>query len=406
MSETLSVVELLSALDSAVTSAFPGTVWVRGEVSGFKRTNRGAGFFRLVDPETPDHSIDVAARGKVMHAIERDLEDAGVGSLRSGIEIRLRATVGLRRGHSLVQLSLLEVDPAFIAGRLALNRDEILRKLEADGSLLANRKLEIPLVPLRIGLVTSRGSAAHADFLKQLGKPGYRFKVLTVEATMQGETSAENVERALGRLASERLDLVAVVRGGGSKLDLASFDSERVGRMISRMPFPVLTGIGHETDRSVADEAAAVALKTPTAAAEWIVARVGEYAGRIEIASQSIRDLARDSVARTRIRLDRTAAQVAATRGSLTQQEDLLENLGSGVVDAARSILSRNRELLDSYAQMVATVGIEPTLKRGFAVVSRLDGSPVRAAASLVSGEKVIVRMADGKVGMTVEEKL
>ena len=151
-----------------IGSALPGPVWVRGEVTGFRRTTGGAVFFRLADAEEDDMALDVGGRGRVMLEIDRALEAAGVGSLRAGIEVRVRGTVGVDRRHSRVRLSLLEVDPAFTAGRLAVDRIEVSRRMRADGSIEANRRLEVPLVPQRVGLVTSRGSAAHADFLDQL----------------------------------------------------------------------------------------------------------------------------------------------------------------------------------------------------------------------------------------------
>jgi exodeoxyribonuclease VII large subunit len=338
-----------------------------------------------------------------MRSVEQSLDAAGVGGLRSGIEIRLRATVGLRRARGQIQLSLLEVDPAFTAGRLALDRDEVLRRLAADGSLAANGRIELPLVPLRIGLVTSRGSAAHADFLDHLRRPGYRFSVRMVQAAMQGERAVSNVVHALGRLGSEEVDLVALVRGGGSKLDLAAFDAEEVGRAVASMPVPVITGIGHETDRSVADEAAAVAEKTPTAAAEWIVGRVAEYAGRLETARKAIRDEARAARARAVARLDNSASQLAETRGALSRQLDQLGYLEKGVVEGSRSAMQRHRDRLARYTEVFAAIGVEPTLRRGFALVTRPGGSVVRRAGELSRGERVVVRMADGSVEMVVE---
>lgn len=402
---TLSVVELLDRLDRAVTASAPGPVWVRGEVSGFQRTSRGAAFFRLVDPDVADHAIEVGASGRVMRSVEHDLDRAGVGALRSGIEVRLQGTVGLRRNRAQVQLSLLQVDPAFTAGRLALDRDEVLRRLSADGSLAANGRLELPLVPLRIGLVTSRGSAAHADFLDHLARPGYRLSVLTVQAAMQGEGAASNLAKALKRLGNEDLDVVALVRGGGSKLDLAAFDTEEVGRAVSSMPVPVVTGIGHETDRSVADEAAAVAEKTPTAAAEWIVARVAEYSGRLETARRAISDEARSARSRAVSRLDHIASQMAEVRGVISRQLDHLDYLNQGVVDGSRLVVRRQREHLGGLAEMFDAIGIEPTLGRGFALVERPSGGVVRSVAELAAGDRVTVRMADGSVGVVVEER-
>lgn len=400
---TLTVVELLDRLDRAVTASAPGPVWVRGEVSGFQRTSRGAAFFRLVDPEVAEQAIEVGASGRVMRSVEHALDLAGVGALRSGIEVRLLGTVGLRRNRAQVQLSMLQVDPAFTAGRLALDRDEVLRRLAADGSLAANGRLELPLVPLRIGLVTSRGSAAHADFLDHLTRPGYRFSVRTVQAAMQGEGAVSNVVRALRRLGSEGVDVVALVRGGGSKLDLAAFDAEEVGRAVSSMPVPVVTGIGHETDRSVADEAAAVTMKTPTAAAEWIVARVADYAGKIDTARRLIPEVARSARSRAIARLDHTASQLAETRGTLSRQLDHLGYLEKGLIEGSRSAVQRHREHLVAYAEMFAAIGVEPTLKRGFALVTRSDGSVVRSAQELGGGDRVVVRLTDGSVGMVVE---
>jgi len=402
-SETLTVGGLLDVLDEALSTAVPGPLWVRGEVSGLSRTSRGAVFFRLVDPELPDHALDVAASGRLIRAVEHALDAAGVGALRSGIEVRIRGTVGLRRSRSLVQLSLLEVDPGFTAGRLALDRDEVLRRLAADGSLAANGALELPLVPLRIGLITSRGSAAHADFLDHLARPGYRFSVRTVQAAMQGEGAVSNVVDGLRRLGTEDLDVVVLIRGGGSKLDLATFDAEAVGREVAAMPVPVITGIGHETDRSVADEAAAVPVKTPTAAAEWIVGRVAEYAGRLETARRAIRDQARAAQTKAAARLDHSASQLAETRGALGRQLDHLEYLEKGIVEGSRSGVLRHSERLSGLAEMFGAIGIEPTLLRGFALVTRPEGSVVRSVGELKAGERVTVRMADGSVAMVVE---
>ena len=401
---TLTVAQVLGAVGEAVGVAIPGPVWVRGEVSGFQRTNRGAAFFRLVDPVQPDNALEVAASGRMMLTVSHALESAGVGGLRSGIEVRVRGTVGLRRNRGLVQLSLLEVDPAYTAGRLALDREEVLRRLAADGTLSANQRLEMPLVPLRIGLVTSRGSAAHADFLDQLRRPGYGFTVLTVQAAMQGEAAVDNVVRALERLAAEDLDLVAVVRGGGAKLDLAAFDSERVGRAIGAMPVPVLTGIGHEVDRTVADEAAAISLKTPTAAAELIVSRVADYAGRLGTARRMIREAAQAAWAGAVSRLDHSAVQLAGTRGVLRRQIDQIDHIERGVAEGARSAIQRGREQLGAMGEMFEAIGVEPTLRRGFAILARPDGRVVRSAREMTPGDRVTARLADGSVVMVVEQ--
>jgi exodeoxyribonuclease VII large subunit len=221
---------------------------------------------------------------------------------------------------------------------------------------------------------------------------------------MQGEAAEDNIVKALERLAAEDLDLVAVVRGGGAKLDLAAFDTERVGRAVGSMPVPVVTGIGHETDRTVADEAAAVALKTPTAAAEWIVSRVADYAGRLDTARRAIREAAQAAWSGAVTRLDHSAVQLAGTRGVLRRQIDQIDVLERGVADGSRSAVQRGRVHLDAMGQMLEAIGVEPTLRRGFAILTRPGGRVVRSASELGPGDRLTARLADGSVELVVEE--
>lgn len=398
---TLTVAELQARVATAVTGAFPGPLWVRGEVSGLRRTSRGAVFFRLVDPKGGE-VVEVSARGRVMFDIDRVLDAAGVGAMRDGIEVRVRAVVGVDTTRSLVRLTLLGVDPEFIAGRLELDRQQVLARLAADGLLHANRHHLLPLVPLRIGLVTSRGSAAHADFIDHLRRSGFRFRVRTVHAATQGDTAARSVARALRRLASEELDVAVVVRGGGSRLDLLPFDSEEVARAVADMPVPVVVGIGHETDRCVVDEAAAVSVKTPTAAAEWLVSRVGDYATRIDTARRLIREEARAVCTRAHRQLDHSAAVLGTARASLARQAEMLSDLRMSIASDARRVVSQHHRILDGMEEMLAVLGVESTLRRGFAIVTGADGGVVRSATEATPGRELRIRFADGSVRVEV----
>ena len=400
---TLTVADLLATVEGAVARAVPTPVWVRGEVTGFRRTSGGAAFFKLADAQADEVSVEVAARGRVMVDIERALDGVGVGALRDGIEVRLRGTVGIDRRRSHVRISLLEVDPAFTAGRLAVDRAEVLRRLSADGSLHANRAVPVPLVPLRVGLVTSRGSAAHADFLHQLERSRLRFSVVTAHVPVQGDGAPAAVARALERVGKEAVEVVALVRGGGSKLDLSAFDTEEVGRAIASSPVPVLTGIGHETDRSVADEAAALAEKTPSAAGEWLVTRVREFDDRMGTARRAIRDEARAALTRAGERLDRSATALGSSRTTLHRHRDELAHLRAGFGERARAALHQHRRTLQTLEEWFATVGVDDTLRRGFALVVG-DGGVVRSTRSVRPGDHLTVRVADGTFSVVVED--
>ena len=404
VSDTFTVAELLGRIEAAIASTVPGPVWVRGEVTGFRRTAAGAAFFRLADHETERSALDISARGKVMLDVDRSLTAAGIGGLRDGVEVRIRGTLGIDAARSVVRLSLLEVDPAFTAGRLAVDRKEVLRRLAADGSLASNGRLSLPLVPLRVGLVTSRGSAAHADFLDHLRQSGYRFAVRTAHASMQGQGAVGGIVRALQRLADAKVDVIAIVRGGGSRLDLTAFDTEEVSRAVAAMPVPVLAGIGHETDRSVVDEAVAVSVKTPTAAAGWLADRVSEYSTRIETARRLIADEARDACARANRRLDHSAALLGGVRATIGRRHDGLASMATGIAEDARRVMARQGESLESIEQMLGAYGVEATLGRGFALVVDERGTVVRSVKSIAAGDRLSVRLDDGAAVVTVEE--
>ncbi|HEY6635346.1 MAG TPA: exodeoxyribonuclease VII large subunit [Acidimicrobiia bacterium] len=402
--ESLTVSEVLTSLQQVVVAGFPAPIWVRGEITGFRRTSQGAVFFRLADPDVADVSLDVAARGRTMFEVDRTLADAGLGGLRDGVEVRLRGTIGVDSRRSVVRLALLEVDPAFTTGRLAIDRAELLRRLSADGSLLSNRRHPLPMVPLRVGLVTSRGSAAHGDFIDQLRRSGYRFAVRTVHTNVQGDSAGEQIAAALARF-DDTFDIVALVRGGGSQLDLAVFDTEPVARAIAEMPVPVITGVGHDIDRTIADESAAVSEKTPSAAGEWLVARVHEFSTRLSTARHMIRDEARSSLARQEQLLRGAAASVAASSTALARQRDILEGLRGQIGLSSRELLQRHRASLESLTQWFAAVDVEATLRRGFSVVTRVeDGAVVRSVGQVAAGDQLSIRLSDGTVRVTVDQ--
>lgn len=401
--DTLTVSEVIGRLQQVVVREFPTPIWVRGEVTGLRRTSRGAVFFRLADPDAADTALDVGARGRVMMEVDRILGEAGLGSLRDGVEARMRGTIDLDKRGTGVRLSLHEVDPAFTAGRMALDRAEVIRRMTADGSISANGSLPLPLVPLRVGLVTSRGSAAHADFTDQLRRSSFRFQVKTTHSGVQGGRAAESIATALGRLGTESVDMICLIRGGGSKLDLSVFDSETVARAVAAAPVPVITGIGHDIDRTVVDEAAAVPTKTPSAAGEWLVARVKDYADRIDVARHAIRAEAGSALRRHQQLLRTAAADIAGSTTTLRRQDDTLDRLQSEIAHAGRAILERRRSELDSLAHWFKAVDVEPTLRRGFAIVTDDGGELIRSIGQVSSGDRLAVRLADGTVRVVVE---
>ncbi|CAA9246276.1 MAG: Exodeoxyribonuclease VII large subunit [uncultured Acidimicrobiales bacterium] len=283
--ETFTVGQVTARVHRAVAAAFPAEVWVRGEVDGLRPPNAGGHVYLSLSEKA--RGRDNATLGVVLLRqsrlrIERTLAAHPGFRLTDGIEVRVRGRV--QYGFGRIQLVVSEIDPVHTLGRLAAARDRALAALAAEGLVGRNAAIPLPLAPLHLAVVTSDGSAACHDVLHELESSGIGFRVRLVDARVQGHGAEASLLAGLTRAVASRPDLVLLVRGGGSRTDLATFDSERLARLIAGAPVPVLTGIGHEIDSSVADLVAHGAHKTPTACAAAVVEQVRAAAARSEVA--------------------------------------------------------------------------------------------------------------------------
>ena len=401
---TWSVSQLAAAIGETIRSAFGSEVWVRGEIVGYSKAASGHIYFNLIEPGAGNDRRGARMRVALFKGrqrfVNRDLADAGGLTLDDGIEVRIRANVEYYEGGGQVQLIMSGVDPHFTLGVLAADRERTLAALAAEGLLRRNAEVPLPLVPLRIGLVTAEGSAAHADFVHELEASGYAFEVLLCDARVQGVTAEADLVAAVGTLAAADIDVIAMVRGGGDRTDLLAFDLAGVARAVATCPLPVFCGIGHEIDTSVADQVAHTAAKTPTACAAALVAHVAAFEARVVGARRELGLLAERRLARPRARLGEirlrldhhaqrhcraAAGRLASARqalqrspthtqrgmASLRFQRPRLERASARRLDAAKARLR-------SASALVSAVAPERTLARGFSITRAADGSIVR----------------------------
>ncbi len=314
---TLTVSELCGRVGSALDDVFPDQVWVQGAISGLTRSNNGHVYFDLVDPEAEAGRSSAAVLPVALFAsskqlVNRILRRSGGMRMHDGIEIRIRGQVTYYPPQGRVQLVMSLIDPQFTLGQMAAARQKLLDQLAADGMLDLNHQVPFPALPLRVGLITSDQSAAYHDFVDQLTSSGYPFQVTLVDTRVQGIDAVPGVVAALdlaeGPNAADGgfdVDVMVIVRGGGARTDLAVFDHEDVARAIAKCRLPVIVGVGHETDRSVADEVAHTSVKTPTAAAQVLIEAVAEYDYRLRYATERIKTL-------THLHLDRASERLVA----------------------------------------------------------------------------------------------
>jgi exodeoxyribonuclease VII large subunit len=449
---TFSVVELNSRVRDALRRGFPDEVWVRGEVQNLSRSGAGHTYFSLVEKavqgDRAQGRLDVALFRDDRRAVARALAEVPGAELGNDVEVRIRGRVTVYPPSGRYQLVMTAIDPVFTVGGIAANRERVLRALGAEGLLDANSRRELALVPLRVGLVTSTGSAAYHDFVHELEHSGYAWQVAVADVRVQGAAAARRIKWALGQLSQLDLDAVVLVRGGGSRADLAPFDTDIVARAIAGMPVPVITGVGHETDRSVADEVAYAACKTPTACARLLMGRVDEFVGRLDDAAQRVSGRARQRVAMAARELDVASvhlarrAPAAASRelAALERAHGLLYELArrragdaaarlDGCIrrvdevgrratrDSSRMLAGRERELttrarhhldrstlrLDGSEAVVRALDPRRVLERGYSITRDAAGRVVKRAAALTTGTVLETEVAEGRVTSRVE---
>jgi exodeoxyribonuclease VII large subunit len=406
---TLSVEELSHLMKDGLATLFPEDLWVEGQVSNFHDARSGHAYFDLVEPSAvPGRAVaaklSVALFKGARIGVDHTLAAAGELALANDLQLRIRARLDFYPPSGRLQLIMNGVDPAFTLGRLAAERERLLHALADEGLLRANRANPIPVPPLRVGLVTSIGSAAHADFSEEISRSGFPFTVLERDARVQGDGSAVDLAEALHMVATHQPDVIALIRGGGSATDLAAFDAEVLARTIATLDVAVVTGIGHEVDRAVADEVAHTAFKTPTACAVAIVGQVAAFADAVADLQESIAQRAGASTARSTDLLDDLAQRTARSATAvLDRRADRLDDKVKRLRRSPLATLDRQAERLAGITNNLRALDPARILARGWSITRLADGTLVRSVTDTAVGDTLVTHVAGGTVTSTVD---
>ncbi len=407
---TFSVTELCETVRLLFETALPPHIWVRGEIHDLKRPPSGHVYFDLLDPGELGRSakakLSVALFANKKFQVNAILKRAGGVRMTDGVEVRIRGNLEFHAPTGQVKFVMNLIDPDYTLGRLAADRERLLRELAESGLLGLQRMLPLSAAPLHIGLVTSMGSAAAEDFLAELRRSELAFRVTAIDSRVQGDGAVTNLVAALRTAERAGVDLVALVRGGGARTDLATFDSGEVARAVARLGVPVWTGIGHEIDRAVCDEVAHTAFKTPTACAAAIVDRVAGYVADIEHCWAQLQRRAGDHVATANARIDALASQVARQAGgALRVAEAAVEARNMRLGREATAVLRDAERAAASRAALVAALDPARTLARGWSITRTADGRLVRGPDDVAAGDTLVTMLADGELRSTVAHR-
>ncbi len=373
VSSDFNVLSLNKRVAELLSTAFPQPVWVRGEIAEISKTNaRGHTYFRLVEP-SPDGMgqplavIDCALFKSSRPLIVREFARTGeVFQLTEGMTLRIQGRVTIWDKGGRYQLIVQSIDPSWTVGNQALKLRKLVDKLRKDGILGMNAELDMPLAPLNIGLITASGSAAEQDFLHGLKESEYPFRVYAAYAPMQGIDTARGVINSFNRLLSiPDLDVVVLTRGGGSATDLAWFNDEHIAGVISQVPWPVISAIGHETDTTLPDYSSHSSTRTPTRAADFLVNRIADLMANIDSLAVVLHRSASRGVANARAELSSTAAVLSRSgRLIFRAQKQEIVTLENWLVRSVRSSIAAASRRLERCADSLINVLETGTLIR------------------------------------------
>ncbi len=369
-----SVSELNSSIKDAIELEFGGeTIWVAGEVSGFKgHYASGHWYFSLKDDKS---QISAACFRRDNQHIKFTPEN--------GMDVVCGARVGVYEKNGIYQLYVSAMEPKGV-GADALALEKLKQKLQEEGLFDISKKRPLPFLSRKIGVVTSPSGAAVRDVIKVVYRRSPNVEVIISPASVQGDSAPNEIERALERLYGMKdLDLVIVTRGGGSKEDLKAFNDEGVARKIASSPFPVISAVGHEVDVTIADLVSDVRAATPSMAAELAVREKKEIL---------------EDLAQFRRRLD----------FSLTSRIDMFSMQLDGLATSFRHHMTSRIENLErrieNYSGKLTSLNPFGVLQRGYAIVSKeKSGEIVQDSQTLEHKEKLVLRLGRGRAFCSVD---
>lgn len=422
---TYTVSQLADVINARLRAGFDDGVWVRGEIQGWNARGPHA-YFTLADDRSDTRAVVPVAFFAPQRERLRGLLKRHRLELGDGMKVRIHGYLDYYAPTGRLSLKMGGIDPRFTLGDLAMQREQVMRRLVAAGLLDANRQRRLTMLPLRIGVVTSVGSAAWHDFEHELAASGVGFELSVCDVRVQGDQAVPMVSAAIATLSRRPLDCIVVIRGGGARNELAVFDAEEIAVAIAQAAIPVLTGLGHEVDRSVADEVAHTSFKTPTACAQALVRAAHEFGRRADLAFTRVLAVSRERVALAERQLSerahriarRTHAAVVRADETLTQRaaqlrtaplrtlasaERRVERAADRVLVRPRQLLDAEQRLLDGLAGRARSLDPALMLARGWTITRRDDGTVVRRADDVAAGSRIVTVFAGGHVTSTVD---
>ena len=426
MSTHMTLFELNSLVSEVLENAMPRQYWVEAELSDVNE-RRGHLFAELIekdeDSNTPVARASAKCWASTWYSLKRTFERVTGEQLRTGMKVLLKVYVQFHPAYGFSWI-ITDIDPTFTLGDLSKKRMEIIAQLKAEGIFDMQRQLSLPMFCQHIAVISSATAAGYGDFCNHLhNNPyGFFFKTTLFHAVMQGEQIESSVIDALNRIfdAHEEYDCVVIIRGGGATSDMSGFDTLDLAENVANFPLPIITGIGHDRDECILDMISFHRVKTPTAAADFLLSHLDNTSRTIDnLADRMVRSVAR-YLETERVRMKGISSKIPilfsmvkanetnriellskrienALRQKTEQENHRLQMLQQTIEVAVRLAIEKERHRLSLLAQKGLSLDPEIILKRGYSITLS-GGKVVTDASKIIKGEILETKLANGTV--------
>ena len=421
----LSLYELNSLVRDVISMSLPDSYWVEAELSEAREGYGGHCYMELIEKDehsnTPIAKAHASCWRNRWMLLKPQFERVTGQRIHAGMKVLLKVHAQFHENYGFSWI-VDDIDPTYTMGDMARKRMEIIQTLKEEGVFDLQKELKLPMFCQRIAVISSATAAGYGDFCNQLADNGYglQFTTALFAATMQGEGVEQSVISALNRINEEweNWDCVVIIRGGGATSDLSGFDTLALAENVANFPLPIITGIGHERDESVLDMISFQRVKTPTAAAAFLVGHLTEVYARIEDAQEAIVNYVKRRLQVERMKFERLSTQIP-TLFSLVKvrQSNRLDQLLNRLKVKAERIpadglhrlemlearlkepvarkLERELHRIDMLSQRAIAQDPERLLSRGYSITLK-DGKSIKDASQLKAGDEIETRFAKG----------
>lgn len=408
---SLSLLELNEQVKQTLKLSFATPVWIHAEIAELHENANGHCYLEFVEKSSDSDLIVAKQKAMIWSFTYRMLKPYFESSTGTSLAVGMKVLVSCQiEFHELYGMSLnvRDIDPIFTVGEMAVRRAEIIRRLTNEGVADMNKQLEIPFVPQRVAVISSASAAGYGDFQDQLDHNafGYQFYVKLFPAVMQGSQTEQSVITALGKIAEnqELFDVVVMIRGGGSTSDLVAFDNYNLALHCAQFPLPIISGIGHQRDDSIVDLVAHTRVKTPTAAAEFLVDCVQEADAFVDNLTSSLANQARlvitDAQKQQQLQMLRLPQQIKQV---VNNAQLVLQSQSFNLKQAVKRMLSNEENRLDLLTRFVEMSDPHFVLKRGYSYTEK-NGKHVSSVSQLEVGDEIETYFSDGKMTSIIKQ--